>query len=201
MLEPIVRPQTPCIPTRALFVLVLDAGGNPLVLAPLGEHAPISFPLEQIRPVNGELVSQKTTLLPGRRPEASILVLVESALKRLYDHAFMSEHPLAWAMPVTARMDVQERDAEFVVRARILRALMLDMIEQLRPVGQRPGRSQIPGREWHPYLILHCAYVEDVQNYQIMNWLQISEGTFNRTRRRALQAIAKIWVEFEHRAG
>jgi hypothetical protein len=60
-----------------------------------------------------------------------------------------------------------------------------------------PKRGAIPGREWHPYLILHQAYVQEEHNYTIMNWLQISEGTFNRTRRRALQIVAKTVAELE----
>ena len=73
--------------------------------------------------------------------------------------------------------------------------------EQLRPVGPLPGRASIPRRDWHAYLILYNAYVEGQNNYRIMNWLPISEGTFNRTRRSALNAVARVMQELEEQHG
>ena len=50
---------------------------------------------------------------------------------------------------------------------------------------------------WQAYLILHSAYVENQPNRDIMSRLDISEGTFNRTRRSALQAVARLLEEME----
>jgi hypothetical protein len=52
-------------------------------------------------------------------------------------------------------------------------------------------------REWHPYLILHGAYLEDRLNRDIMSQLYISEGTFNRTRRSAIRSVRRMLQEME----
>ncbi|MBI4675739.1 MAG: MFS transporter [Chloroflexi bacterium] len=59
------------------------------------------------------------------------------------------------------------------------------------------GWGRIATREWHLYLVLHDSYVLDEPNRQVMSRLYISEGTFNRTRRRALRALAKALAEYE----
>jgi hypothetical protein len=56
-------------------------------------------------------------------------------------------------------------------------------------------------REWHAYTILHEAYVEDVPNRDIMAKLYVSEGTFNRPRRKALHAVARAMLEAKRPAG
>jgi DNA-binding CsgD family transcriptional regulator len=48
---------------------------------------------------------------------------------------------------------------------------------------------------WYSYIVLHDAYVEGVPNREIMARLYISEGTFNRTRRIALRALARLLIE------
>jgi len=47
-------------------------------------------------------------------------------------------------------------------------------------------------------VILHDAYVDEIQNRDIMNKLYISEGTFNRTRRTAITSLARTLAEMEH---
>ena len=63
-------------------------------------------------------------------------------------------------------------------------------IERLRPPGPRPtpGSSAGPG-SWLHYLVLHEAYVEGRPNKQIMQRYALSEGTFHRARRRAIDAL------------
>ena len=57
-------------------------------------------------------------------------------------------------------------------------------------------------REWHSYAILYDAYVEDVPNREIMARLYISEGTFNRLRRKALQAVSRaVWDKTQRTSG
>jgi len=46
-------------------------------------------------------------------------------------------------------------------------------------------------------VILHDAYVDEIQNREIMSKLYISEGTFNRTRRIAISALARVLAEME----
>ncbi len=187
-----------------VYLLIMDARGNPLALSPIEKLQNSNFPIEQMR-----LVDVKARMLPTGDNTARALVAktdpafdrqVESALQRLYDLAFLCEHPLAQLPLVTSRM-AQRESANCLDRARILRGLLQEAIEQLRPNGAMPASTVIPRREWHLYLILHRAYIEGELNNWIMSWLQISEGTFNRTRRRALQSVAKVLMELELQAG
>jgi hypothetical protein len=73
--------------------------------------------------------------------------------------------------------------------------LIVHLLEKLRPEQDEP-RGPIP-REWHAYLVLHDAYVEDRLNRDIMSKLYISEGTFNRTRRSAIRTLARMLSEME----
>ena len=66
-------------------------------------------------------------------------------------------------------------------------------MESFRPKGPRPPEP-LP-RVWYSYVVLHDAYVEGVPNREIMARLYISEGTFNRTRRNALRALARSLIE------
>jgi hypothetical protein len=83
--------------------------------------------------------------------------------------------------------------ATHIERGKALRQELLRAVESLRPAAKRPDGT-LP-REWQAYAILHDAYVEDVPNREIMARLYISEGTYNRMRRRALQAVAQALAE------
>jgi hypothetical protein len=73
-------------------------------------------------------------------------------------------------------------------------------IERLRPAGARPapGTSAIGG--WLHYLVLKEAYVDGRPNKQIMQRYLLSEGTFHRARRSAIDAIAGDLAERTQRA-
>jgi hypothetical protein len=74
--------------------------------------------------------------------------------------------------------------------------VVLEALEKLRP---GPGVSPEPvSRNWYPYIILHDAYVDGIQNRDIMSRLHISEGTFNRTRRVAITSLARALIEMEN---
>jgi hypothetical protein len=188
-----------------LFMLVMDAQGKPLALAPLEKLGQSTFPADRIRLIRGETVPPENSgaARPVRSvdPDSDLMPLVESALRRLYDLGFLADHPLARLNLVSARLATLNAPANSIARAKIVRALLRDAVEQLRPEGPLPVRTTVPRREWHPYLILECAYFQGEQNYDIMNWLQLSEGTFNRTRRRALQMVAQVVAEMEQQVG
>jgi hypothetical protein len=74
--------------------------------------------------------------------------------------------------------------------------MVLEALERMRPNPEFP--SEPYPREWYPYVILHDAYVDEIQNRDIMNKLYISEGTFNRTRRTAITSLARTLAEMEH---
>ena len=73
-------------------------------------------------------------------------------------------------------------------------------MSKLRPAGEEPAAYTVPQRSWHQYLVLYEAYVLGELNRDIMSKLYISEGTFNRTRRRAIRGVAKALQEMEQEA-
>jgi len=72
-------------------------------------------------------------------------------------------------------------------RGKALSEVLVQAMQKLRPEGPEPQRLAVPSREWHLFLVLHAAYVIGDPNREIMSWLYIGEGTFNRIRRRALR--------------
>ncbi len=118
---------------------------------------------------------------------------VEDALRHLSDYAHLGQHPLASLAAVDRRLGGQR--LTHLERGKAVYQVLDEAIERLRPAAGRP--SDPPAREWHPYLILHDAYLEDVPNREIMSRLYISDATFSRTRRAALRAIARSLDEME----
>jgi hypothetical protein len=118
---------------------------------------------------------------------AEFRLLVEGALRRLNNLPAMSEHPLLARLP--PRLAASGTALE---RATLLRAELEQAVARLRPPGgarPTPGSSAGPGG-WLHHLVLHEAYVEGRPNKQIMQRYQLSEGTFHRARRRAIDAVA-----------
>jgi hypothetical protein len=121
----------------------------------------------------------------SQTPETDLRVLVEGALRHLNDLPTLSEHPLLAELPGLAEAGGAPLD-----RAAQLRNLLEQAIERLRPSGARPspGSSAVGG--WLHYLVLKEAYVDGRPNKQIMQRYALSEGTFHRSRRRAIDAVA-----------
>ena len=133
---------------------------------------------------------------PARRaaePAQASAKMIEDALRNLSSFAYLGEHPLAEWKLVSGRLP--KAAPTFLDRGKAVYGVLAEAIEKLRPEGRPPGDP--PPREWYPYLILRDAYLEDVPNRDIMARLYISEGTFNRTRRAALQAVARSLEEME----
>jgi hypothetical protein len=118
---------------------------------------------------------------------------VEDALRNLSDFAYLGEHSLADWKIVERRLPAGSRTT--LDRGKAVYALLVEAIEKFRPAGKPPAEP--PPRVWYAYLVLHSAYVENQPNRDIMARLDISEGTFNRTRRSALQAVARLLEEME----
>ena len=74
---------------------------------------------------------------------------------------------------------------------------MVQAIQKLQPEGVPPNPHTVPPREWHQFIVLYNSYVLDELNRDIISQLYIGEGTFNRTRRRALQGVAKALQDME----
>jgi len=116
---------------------------------------------------------------------------VEQCLQHLSDYTFLGQSTLTSELLIGG--------ATHIERGRALREMLLGAIDSLRPAGSPPG-DLVPS-EWHAYTILHDAYVDDVPNRDIMSRLYVSEGTFNRRRRRALQSVARALLEAKHPSG
>lgn len=118
---------------------------------------------------------------------------VEAALRNMYDYAFLGDTSLAELKLVDKRLT--QGEVTSLDRGRTVHEVLLEAVNKLRPDSSPPRTP--PPREWHPYLILRDAYLEELSNRDIMQRLYISEGTFNRTRRAAIRSIARTLGEME----
>ena len=166
---------------RALVALIISiavAGcGVPETAAPSPTSAPI-------RPAAALLVAATVETIQ-HRPAEELVGSVEDCLRGLSDYTRLGASPLVDQLGIGGETHL--------VRGRALREKLLAQLDLLRPPGKRPAEP-LP-REWHPFAVVHDAYVENVPNREIMARLYISEGTFNRTRRNAIRAIARSIVE------
>lgn len=121
---------------------------------------------------------------------------VEEALRNLYDYAYLSDCALAKLKRV--QVASSSSGSTHLDRGKHVYQAILEALEKLRPPGDLP-REPVP-RQWYPYLILHNAYLENQPNNEIMMRLYISEGTFNRTRRAAIRALARTLSEMDSTA-
>jgi len=124
-------------------------------------------------------------ILRERAPETDLRLPVEGALRHLNDLPTLAQHPLLVEAPW-----LTEASGTPLERAAQLRNALDLAIERLRPSGARPspGSSVVGG--WLHYLVLKEAYVDGRPNKQIMQRYALSEGTFHRARRRAIDALA-----------
>ena len=121
---------------------------------------------------------------PEAYPDPEFERMVERAVKGLSDYSVLGQSALVGRLRLESVSQIQQ--------AKVLRGMLVDAIESLRPAGAPP--SGVLPRQWHAYTILREAYIDDVPNRDIMSKLYISEGTFNRQRRKAMHAVATaIW--------
>jgi len=152
-----------------------------------------------------ELQRRLQALLAQRGPsevlegvtEKEFAALVEDGLRRLFDYSYLGEHKLAHLSLVERELQPGEAPITHLDRGKALKEALLQALDKLRPPDSQPDP---PTLEWYPFLVLHDAYVLGEPNREIMSKLYISEGTFNRTRRRAIRALAKALLEMERGA-
>jgi hypothetical protein len=135
---------------------------------------------EELKQVTGEIMDTISVT-----PDADFIRMVEDGLRHLPDTITLGQSPLADKMGIQAGTHIE--------RGKRLQQLVMDSIELLKPAEKRPPEP-LP-RIWYNYAVLHDAYVEGVQNREIMARLYISEGTFNRTRRNAIRGLARALAE------
>jgi hypothetical protein len=134
---------------------------------------------------------------PPEIPEREIGIPVnevENALRNFFDYTYLADSPLAEMRLIRERIAGEKKT--HIERGKIVHAVVLEAMEQMRPGSETPRDP--PPREWYPYIILHDAYVKEVQNRDVMSKLYISEGTFNRTRRAAVRSLARALAEMEN---
>jgi hypothetical protein len=149
------------------------------------------------------------TTTPADLDEERMTSLTEDALRHLDDYAYLGEHPFAKLEVVNHYLPVHEgpqtmgpngAGVTHLDRGKALHSVLVQAVQQLRPAGNEPHGSEVPSRDWHNYLILHDSYVKGELTRDIMARLYIGEGTYNRTRRRALRSVAKMLQELESQA-
>lgn len=138
-------------------------------------------------------IANEPPAIPGQ--EFSVPVgIVENVLRNLFDYTHLADSPLAEMSLVRERIGGEKKT--HIERGKTVHAVVLEAMEQMRPGSEVPRDP--PPREWYPYIILHDAYVKEVQNRDIMSKLYISEGTFNRTRRAAVRSLARALAEMDN---
>ena len=119
--------------------------------------------------------------------------VVGNALRNMYDFAYLGDISLAQLKMVHSR--IPDGSVTHLDRGKAVYSVIGEALEKLRPETVCPG--ELAPREWHPYLILHGAYIKDRPNRDIMSQLYIFEGTFTRTRRSAIQSVTRVLQEME----
>jgi len=119
--------------------------------------------------------------------------VVDYALRNIHNYAYLADSRLTELDVVRRRLAGEKKT--HIERGKLIQAVVLDALEKLRPDQGVPPEPV--SRAWYPYIILHDAYVDGIQNRDIMNQLYISEGTFNRTRRVAITSLARALIEME----
>ncbi|MGE5141759.1 MAG: GAF domain-containing protein [Rudaea sp.] len=142
-----------------------------------------------------QMVAAAQAPAPAREPgDRDLTPMVEDAFRHFQDLAFLGGQELAHIKVISRECD---KHATTLDRGKAVAEVLLSALGKLRPEGPEPDKRQVPSREWHPYLILYDSYVLDQPNREVMSRLYIGEGTFNRTRRKALQAVAQALAEID----
>lgn len=130
--------------------------------------------------------------------EEELAKAVEDALRHFSDYAYLGDHPLAKFRTIDRLLQKNSGAVTTSLdRGKKLNEVLLHALDKLRPSGTEPKTDQVPSREWWYFILLTDSYVRDCPTRDIMGRLCIGEGTFNRTRKRAIRAVAKALMEEE----
>lgn len=122
---------------------------------------------------------------PAPKTDPELVKLVEDGFRNLYDYMVLGNSPLSEILNAEGDTHIE--------MGKSVKEILIRTLASLRPASEEPPEP-LP-REWHSYTILHDAYVEDVPDRDIMGKLYISEGTFYRTRRKALRGVTRAIAE------
>jgi hypothetical protein len=129
-------------------------------------------------------------------PLSDIERLLPDALERLYEYSHLGAHPLVTLSCVAALVIHDQTPLTHVDYGRALSKALQAAIDEMKPDG---APADI-GHEARYYRILVEAYREGRENSEVAANLAISERTFYRERRRAIQALAKIVWDMDNGA-
>jgi CheY-like chemotaxis protein len=108
---------------------------------------------------------------------------VRDALANLYDPVRLQNHPLG------NLLNLQQNPGE--TRAEALRRMLRETIETLKPEASVPAKRQ----EWLGYRVLWLHHIRSLSQAETCRELGISEATFFRHQREALEAVVAILWE------
>ncbi len=112
--------------------------------------------------------------------------VIKDMLGNLYDTAAIETHPMIQSVVPSAQ-------ASNGNRGEMLRTLILEAIEQLRPLRKE---ESINSPEWRPYHIIYKRYVEGMGNQELSDQLAISTRQMRRDHHRAFMALTEIlWAK------
>jgi len=136
---------------------------------------------------SGEKDDLRSAELSAPISENEFRDLVEDALRHLNDAPALRQHRLLGLTASAAGSHLHAAEA-----AALLQGDLLQAIERLRPSTPRPSPGTSSGAgAWLHYLVLYESYVAGRGNSEIMLRYYLSEGTFYRARRHAIDAVAQ----------
>lgn len=107
---------------------------------------------------------------------------VHDAYNHLYDSHHLQNHPLGMLLaPVYAESDGFQR-------SQLLRRILLDAIQSLRPQAKTPAQSP----DWRLYSLLELRYLERLSPTEAMQQLSLSKSQFFRDQARALELATNL---------
>lgn len=121
------------------------------------------------------------------QPDSQVIKYVEEGFRNLNDYIALGDSDLTNILGIDGATNIQ--------RGKEVQDKLIDMLSTLRPTGEKP-HTPMP-REWYGFTILNDAYVQDIPDRDIMAKLFISEGTFYRTRRKALRGLSRALLEIQ----
>jgi len=107
---------------------------------------------------------------------------VHDACSHLYDSHHLQNHPLGSLLtPAYAESDGFQR-------SQLLRRILLDAIQSLRPQPKTPAQSY----DWRLYSLLELRYLERLNPTEAMQQLSLSKSQFFRDQARALELVSDL---------
>ena len=117
-------------------------------------------------------------------PEESFVAQVADGYEHLYDTVYLRTHPLMRLVPA------DERQSSKDVAWR-LHHLLLDLIDELDPGADAPAFS----REWRRYRLMVLRYCDGLHPQDVADRLAVSERSYYRELRDAIEAVATLLAE------